>query len=71
MELETLCTWLLSQGFHTHLAHSGPKRWSCELQCGVAVLDGRLPRPRGDGPTAIEAVQAAQADLAEIRKRKN
>lgn len=68
-QLEQLCTDLLAQGFHAQLALQGPRKWHCELTAGIDVLEGRLPRPRGTGETALAAVDAAQMDLAEIRKR--
>lgn len=68
MDLETLCNGLLAQGFHAHLHHVGQKSWACELCCGVDVLKPEIPRPRGSGETQLEAVIAAQAELAGMRK---
>lgn len=67
--LEQLCTDLLAQGFHAQLAHNGLRKWTCELTAGIEVLKPEIPRPRGSGETALAAVDAAQVDLAEIRKR--
>jgi hypothetical protein len=60
-DLDQIAATLARQGYHVALNFTG-SAWSCELLCGVSVMRPELPRPRGAGKTALEAVQAAVRD---------
>lgn len=59
--LEQLRADLNRLGYHVHLIDTG-QHWRCELLAGVDVMPANLPRPRGVGKTALEAVKAADAE---------
>lgn len=57
-DLDQLAARLARDGYFVHLHHTG-SAWSCTLQAGVDVMDGRHPRPHGVGKTSTEALRAA------------
>lgn len=66
-DLETIVTALTKQGFYPVLNRHFDN-WLCDLTCGVDVLPANLPRPRGTGKTAVDAVLAADAARKELAK---
>jgi hypothetical protein len=61
-DLDQFASDLARQGFHVSLHFTGGG-WQCDLLCGVDVMRPELPRPRGSGQTALEAVQAASEQI--------
>jgi hypothetical protein len=66
---EELCRRLQRQGYHVHLQRMAVN-WRCDLACGVGVLEGTKPRPRGIGATATEAVENAAAEIKPSKPNK-
>lgn len=65
IDLDTLAADLHRDGYCIWLRFDG-EEFAVDLLCGVDVLPGYLPRPRGRAATAQEAVAAAMADRERI-----
>jgi hypothetical protein len=67
MDLELLTAELRKAGYRIWAFDDG-REWRVTLNCGVDVLDGRLPRPHGSGRTLLAALQAAVVCKNELVK---
>lgn len=67
VDLDSLATQLHRDGYCLWLRHDG-EEFAVELECGVDVLPGNVPRPRGRGVTAADAIAAAVEDKVRVLK---
>jgi hypothetical protein len=64
MDIEQLSTRLITEGIYPQILRTADG-WECTLWCGV---NWKGTVPRGEGNTAVAAVQAAMVDRGAILK---
>jgi hypothetical protein len=62
-----LAAELWDQGYSVRLKRR-KEHWECVLACSSETLDGRRPRPKGEGETDLDALWAAIMDKQAIQE---